>query len=90
MSLEWVRARARENEARLASAAAVEGRAQIVQHPLGLLRVILRAPADAGRCACSERLGVAPHARLMSEGNASTAAGFDAGAALEHSTALSM
>jgi hypothetical protein len=60
MSLEWARARARENEARLACGATVEGRVKVVPHPLGLLQVVLRAPPDAGRCSCSERLGVAP------------------------------
>jgi hypothetical protein len=78
MSLEWARARARENEARLASGAAVEGRAKLVQHPLGLLQVILRAPADTRQCWCSERLGIAPRAGLTGEGNASTTAGSDA------------
>ena len=81
MSLEWARARARENEARLASGAAVEGRAKLVQHPLGLLQVILRAP-DTRQCSCSERLGVAPRAGLTGEGNASTTAGSDAGTVL--------
>jgi hypothetical protein len=86
MSLEWARARARENEARLRKSAGREDRARVVEHAIGPLRVVLAstpgAPADTGACLASTRLGVPPSTRFTPEGRASRAAGSVAAAVL--------
>jgi|HubBroStandDraft_2_1064218.scaffolds.fasta_scaffold207350_2 hypothetical protein len=77
MSLEWARARARENEARLRVPLENEGRAQVVQHPIGPLRVVLAgiagAPADTRERSCAERLGLTPLARVAPDKGAQRA-----------------
>jgi len=64
MSLEWARARARENEARLRESVQREDLARVVQHPIGPLRVVLAstggAPADTSPCCAFAPLGVPP------------------------------
>jgi hypothetical protein len=82
MSLEWARARARENEERLRRPAEEMGRARLVQHPIGPLRVVLIGALGRGTDvggSCAERLGVAALMRSRSNHGEERSAGVATG-----------
>jgi hypothetical protein len=60
MSLEWARARARENAARLASQAELQAHSQVVQRPLGPLLSWRPSCAQPGRSAAENLLCARP------------------------------
>jgi hypothetical protein len=70
MSLEWARARARANAARLALEAELEARSKVVQHPIGPLLSWRPSCAQAGLSAADKLLSAATGAHRQPAGGA--------------------